>query len=53
MENLMKDIKSVLIGKDELHARVAELGRQITEDYKGRDLVLVGILKAPCRFWSI
>ena len=50
MENLMKDIKSVLIGKEELRARVAELGKQITEDYKGRDLVLVGILKGAMPF---
>lgn len=50
MKNMMKDIKSVLIDKERLDARVAELGRQITEDYQGRDVVLVGILKGAMPF---
>lgn len=50
MEHLMKDIKSVLIPKDRLDARIAEIGRQITEDYAGRDVVLVGILKGAMPF---
>jgi len=50
MENLMKDIKSVLVPKDILDARVAELGRRITADYQGKDLVLVGILKGAMPF---
>ncbi len=50
MENLMKDIKTVLIGKEELRFRIEELGRQITEDYRGRDLVLVCILKGAMPF---
>ena len=36
---------SVLISEEELNARIAELGRTITEQYRGRDLVLVGVLK--------
>jgi hypoxanthine phosphoribosyltransferase len=32
--------------------RVAELGRQITVDYKGKDLILVGILKGAFVFLS-
>jgi hypoxanthine phosphoribosyltransferase len=35
----------IMYSADEIKARVAELGRQITEDYAGRDLVLVGVLK--------
>lgn len=50
MKNMMKDIKSVLIDKERLDARVAELGRQITEDYQGRDVVLIGILKGAMPF---
>ncbi len=50
MEHLMKDIKSVLIPKDKLDARIAEIGRRITEDYAGRDVVLVGILKGAMPF---
>ncbi len=50
MEHLMKDIKHVLVTKDRLDRRVAELGKQITEDYKGREVVLVGILKGAMPF---
>jgi len=38
------------ISADRLQARVAELGRQITEDYRGKDLVLVVVLKGSFIF---
>lgn len=50
MEHLMKDIKHVLVSKEKMDERVAAIGRQITEDYQGRDLVLVGILKGAMPF---
>ena len=37
---------------EEIEARVAELGRQITEEYRGKDLVLVGVLKGSCVFMA-
>jgi hypoxanthine phosphoribosyltransferase len=40
----------ILIGPEELQAGVARLGRQITEDYREKDLVLVGILKGSVFF---
>jgi hypoxanthine phosphoribosyltransferase len=42
----------IMYSADEIKARVAELGRQITEDYAGRDLVLVGVLKGSVIFLS-
>ena len=39
------DIDRVLITGDEIQAKVRELGDQITEDYRGRDLLLIGVLK--------
>lgn len=39
------DIERVLIGADEIQAKVGELGDAITADYRGRDLLLVGVLK--------
>lgn len=50
MEQLMKDIKSVLIPKAVLDARIRELGDAITRDYAGKDVVLVGILKGAMPF---
>lgn len=40
----------VLHSEDEIKARVAELGLQITRDYSGKDLVLVSVLKGSCLF---
>jgi len=40
-----KDIDRVLITGDEILATVAALGARITEDYRGKDLLLVGVLK--------
>ncbi len=50
LEHLMKDIKHVLISKEQLDARIAELGQQITKDYQGKNVVLVGILKGAMPF---
>jgi hypoxanthine phosphoribosyltransferase len=46
------DIKKVLIGEDELRAIVKRLGEQITEDYKGKDVLLIGILKGSVIFMA-
>ena len=37
---------------DEIKARVAELGRQITAEYVDKDLVLIGVLKGSCIFMA-
>jgi len=38
------DIKP-LITAEEIAEKLAEMGRQITEDYRGKDLLLVGVLR--------
>jgi hypoxanthine phosphoribosyltransferase len=45
-------VGEILVQPDELARRVRELGRQITEDYAGRDLLLVGVLKGAVFFLS-
>ncbi|MDI7276982.1 MAG: hypoxanthine phosphoribosyltransferase [Anaerolineae bacterium] len=45
-------IDRVLISEDRLRARIAELGRAISADYAGRDLLLVSILKGSVVFLS-
>lgn len=47
-----KDIQKVLISEEEIAKRVKELGVQLTEDYKGKDLMVVGILKGCMLFLS-
>ena len=46
----MEAISRVLIGEDEIRARVRELGAQITRDYAGRSVILVGILRGAVVF---
>jgi len=43
-------IGKILISKADLKKRVAELGRQITEDYNGKDLLIIGIFKGAVPF---
>jgi hypoxanthine phosphoribosyltransferase len=42
---LEQDIEKVLISEDEIQSTVRRLGDEITRDYAGRDLLLVGVLK--------
>jgi hypoxanthine phosphoribosyltransferase len=44
------NIGEILVQADELSERVRALGRQVTEDYQGRDLVLIGVLKGAVFF---
>jgi hypoxanthine phosphoribosyltransferase len=43
-------IGETLVSSEDLQRRVGELGAQISKDYEGRDLVLVGILKGAVLF---
>lgn len=47
-----KDIKEILIDEDILQAKIKELGAQIAEDYKGKDLLLICVLKGAVVFVS-
>ncbi len=48
------DIKSVLLSKDQIQSRTAELGEQLGKDYRGcggeQDLLLVTVLKGAVMF---
>jgi len=43
-------VENVLIDEHALAARVVELGAEISSDYRGRDLLLVGVLKGAVFF---
>jgi hypoxanthine phosphoribosyltransferase len=45
MQAHQDEIEEILISGEEIRRKVAELGAQITADYAGRDLLLVGVLK--------
>ena len=38
------DLQSVLISEEELKNRVREIGETLTQDYRGKDLVIVALL---------
>src|SRR5215204_2950775 len=40
----------ILYTEQQIRERINEIGREITEEYRGRDLVLVGVLKGSCVF---
>lgn len=40
-----RDIESVLISEEEIKASVSAMGRKISEDFRGKDPIFVGVLK--------
>ncbi len=49
---LTAGVAEILIDEATLHARIAELGAAVSEDYRGRDLLLVGVLKGAIFFMA-
>ncbi|MBS0155102.1 MAG: hypoxanthine phosphoribosyltransferase [Nitrospira sp.] len=41
-----------IITQEQMRSRIRELGRQISADYAGKDLVLVGVLKGAYAFFA-
>ena len=52
MTSVHADVGEVLIDEDTLRGRIVELGAEISADYEGRDLLLVGVLKGAIFFIS-
>ena len=52
MKNIHDDIERVLFTSEELVKRAEEIGRQITQDYKGEEVTVIGILKGSFMFLS-
>lgn len=47
---MINDVKKVLIDEETLQIKVKELGKQITKDYAGKDLLVVCVLKGAVMF---
>jgi hypoxanthine phosphoribosyltransferase len=47
-----EDVEKVLLSSDEIQDKIATLGKQITEDYRDKDLLLVGVLKGAFVFMA-
>ena len=46
------DVGPIYLSQEQIQARVAELGTQISRDYAGQDLVVIGILKGVIFFMA-
>ncbi|MFL6008532.1 MAG: hypoxanthine phosphoribosyltransferase [Rubrobacteraceae bacterium] len=42
---MMPDVKEVLIPSSDIQEKLTEIGERVTEDYKGKGLLLVGVLR--------
>jgi len=49
---LERGVGEILVDEDALQTRVRELGHEISEDYRGRDLLLIGVLKGAVFFMA-
>jgi len=49
---LERDVEEILIDEETLQARIRELGVEISADYEGKDLLLVGVLKGAVFFMA-
>src|SRR3954463_11516150 len=49
---LERVVSEVLVDRDALADRISELGEEISEDYEGRGLLLVGVLKGAVFFMA-
>ena len=46
------DLDKILLTSDEINARVKEIGAEITRDYQGESVLMVGILRGAVVFFS-
>jgi hypoxanthine phosphoribosyltransferase len=52
VNQLSAAVSEILIDEETLHGRIAELGAQVSEDYRGADLLLIGVLKGAIFFMA-
>jgi hypoxanthine phosphoribosyltransferase len=50
--DLEAGVNEILIDEESLQRRIAELGEEISVDYAGRDLLLIGVLKGAVFFMA-
>jgi hypoxanthine phosphoribosyltransferase len=52
VNELTAAVEAVLIDEETLQNRIAELGAEVTADYRGRDPLLIGVLKGAVFFMA-
>jgi len=51
-QDLLSNVGEVLLSEEQIKAKVLELGRRISDDYAGRELTLVSVLKGSLPFMA-
>ena len=49
---MLNDVESVLLSTEELAKRIGELGAEITADYVGKDILMIGVLRGAVVFMA-
>ena len=52
VRRMEQDIEEILLDKETIEKRVQELGAQLTKDYAGKEVVMIGILKGAIVFYA-
>lgn len=52
MKRMQDDILKVLLSEEQIAEKVAQIGRQITEDYRDKNLLMVSVLKGSVVFMA-
>jgi len=47
-----EEIDEILITEEKIKQKILELGKQITKDYEGKDLIFIGVLRGAVIFMS-
>ncbi len=49
---MINDIEKILISENELQERIREMGNEITADYEGKEILMIGVLRGAVIFMS-
>ena len=49
---MVEDIREILLSEEQIKARIAELGKELSQEYAGKNPVVVGVLKGVVVFYA-
>lgn len=49
---MLNDVESVLLSAEELAKRIEEIGAEITKDYAGKEILMIGVLRGAVIFMA-
>lgn len=50
--DMMQDIEKILVSEEDLKAGIREMAKKISDDYRGKNPILVGVLKGVIPFYA-